>query len=87
MTPESMTGLFRGRKPLRCSCGEELFVEAVVTEDGEADSHRFVDCECGTIEPILIPHGSLIGGFSAGPWHAWGPPSCQIQSSLRHTGE
>ena len=75
----TMAELLKGRSPLRCSCGTELFVEPTTTDDGETG--RFVPCKCGTDEPVFVPQGSIIdsiGGVS--PEHVWGPPE---QASTR----
>ncbi len=61
---------FKGRSPLRCGCGAELFVEL------SGDLGRFVQCKCGTDEPIVVPQGSIIGSISGvSPLRVWGPPS------------
>lgn len=69
---ETMATLLKGRAPLRCSCGEELFVEEIETDDGQRA--RFIPCRCGSEELIFVPEGSIVGSLSpTGPYHVWGP--------------
>jgi hypothetical protein len=72
--PQTLPELLKGRSPLLCICGRELFVEEITTDDGHAA--RFIPCRCGSEAAIYVPPGSIVGSIGGiNPLQVWGPPN------------
>jgi len=70
MTP--MERLLKDRRPLRCECGADLFVN--VREEDGASVGSFVPCRCGSIADVNVPPGSIMGAMEGiSVWQVWGP--------------
>jgi hypothetical protein len=68
-----MEELLNGRERLRCECGEELWIEGFQSADGRMLG-RFMECKCGSEDPIHRPPGSVFGSIAGvGPQGVWGP--------------
>jgi hypothetical protein len=65
--------LLKGRSMLRCTCGKELFVEEMKSDDGQALA-RFIPCKCGSHDPIHLEAGSVAAGGTSSLMFVWGPP-------------
>jgi hypothetical protein len=70
MTP--MEQMLKGRAPLRCACGAELFV--TVRDEGGVSVGSFVPCKCGSTANVIVPSGSIMGAMQGvSVWQVWGP--------------
>lgn len=68
----TMEDMLKGRSVVRCECGKEVVVAQVRTEDFRAIAH-FLPCACGSLAPISIEPGSILGGLHPAVMHVWGP--------------